>query len=218
MVTADDATGDLLCQPGCSLHRKAKRMTDGLLPAFVDRLLDLGRGSGEIPEIPVADVAGWLTPLVIRLRSLMEQGMPCAPSGAFLAHGYAHLPLPARDGRGIYLRLAHGAAMKPWPVAAASVVLTVSGTVALEMYRRPEDLRAGRPQYARSFGPEQVFAAYPGTLCALQSSTDGMQVLAVTRPEEVSAGTLTFNEYAAVAQRARRALKVLVGAGVGGVR
>lgn len=191
---------------------------DALFPAFIDRLLDQGRDPGDIPEIPVADATGWLLPLATRLLSLMKHGMLGAPSGAFLAHGFAHLPLPAHDGRGFYLRLAYGSVMTTWPIASTSVVLTVAGTLDLEMYQRPEDVHAGRPQYARSFAPEQAFAAHPGTLCALQSSAGGVQVLAVTQPEAVPTGALTFNEHAAVAQRARRALADVVGAGVGGAR
>ncbi|MEU0836040.1 hypothetical protein [Streptomyces sp. NPDC005969] len=191
---------------------------DALLPAFVDRLLDHGRDPGNVPEIPVSDATGWLTPLVARLAGLMEHGMPGAPAGAFLAHGYAHLPLPARDGRGIYLRLSFRSGMTPWPVTATSVVLTVAGSVALEMYQRPEDVAAGRPEYVRTFGPEQVFAAHPGTLCALQSSADCVEVLAVTQREAVPAAMLAFDEYAVVAQRARRALRGLVGASSGGAR
>lgn len=68
---------------------------DALLPAFVDRLLDQGQDPGDIPEIPVADATGWLLPLATRLLSLMEHGMPGAPSGAFVAHGFAHRPTTA---------------------------------------------------------------------------------------------------------------------------
>ncbi|MFI9040881.1 hypothetical protein [Streptomyces sp. NPDC053726] len=188
---------------------------DVTLPLFLGELLSQGREPGDVPKILAADTDGWLAPLISSLASMVN-GMPDAPTGAFLAHGYAHLPLPARDERGIYLRLAFRTGMTPWPVAATSVVLTVAGTVALEMYQRPEDVAAGRPQYARSFGPEQVFAAHPGTLCALQSTADSMQVLAMTQPEAVPTGMLTFNEYSVVALRARRALRCLVNASTGG--
>ncbi|MWA07686.1 hypothetical protein [Streptomyces sp. BA2] len=188
---------------------------DAVLPAFVDRLLDQGRDPGEIPEIPVADATGWLTPLAARLLSLMEHGMPCAPSRAFLAHGFAYLPLPAHDGRGLYLRLAHGSVMTAWPIASTSVVLTLMGTLDLEMYQKPEDVQACNPQYVRSFGPEQVFAAHAGTLCGVKSSPSGAQVLAVRQYEAGPAGPLSLSEHADVAQRALRTLERVLDAGTG---
>lgn len=195
-------------------------MTDAFLPAFVDRLLSQGRDPGDVPEIPVAEATGWLAPLVSGLLSLTEQGIPGTTAGAFLAHGYAHLSLPARDGRGVYLRLASGCgyARTPWPVAATSVVLTVAGSVDLEMYQRPEDLETGCSQYARSVGPEQAFAVHAGTLCALRSAAGGVQVLAVAQPDDDPGGVLIFQEKATVVQRARRILENLAGAGVGGAR
>ncbi|MEV6791227.1 hypothetical protein AB0M87_04320 [Streptomyces sp. NPDC051320] len=166
----------------------------------------------------MSEASGWHTPLATRLLRLMAHDMHGVFYSAFRAHGYTHLPLPARDGRGYYLRLAYGAALTAWPIAETSVVLTITGAVDLEMYQRREDMQAGRPQYARSFGPEQVFAAHPGTLCALRSSAGGMQVLAVRQREAVPTGTLTFHEHAAVAQRARRVLEGVVVAGAGGAR
>ncbi|WP_405914560.1 hypothetical protein [Streptomyces sp. NBC_00728] len=188
------------------------------IPAFVDHLLDQGSTPDGIPEIRVSDATGWLTPLTTQLLNLMDNGMQGAPVGAFLAHGYAHLPLPARDGRGLYLRMAYGTAVIRWPVAFPSVVLTVHGTLDLEMYPCTEDLLAGRPQYARRFGPEEIFAVHPGALCTLQSSADGLQALAVTQPEAKPASALTFAEHGAVAERARRILEGIYGARPVGVR
>ncbi|MGW3633476.1 hypothetical protein ACWD7F_25530 [Streptomyces sp. NPDC005122] len=188
------------------------------IPAFVEQLLDQGSTPDEIPDIPAADTVGWLDPLTAHLLDLMKTGMPGAPAGAFLAHGYAHLPLPARDGPGLYLRMAYGTAVAAWPVLSPSVVLTVDGTVDLEMFQRRQDLMAGIPQYARRFGPEEFFAVHPGTLCTLQSSAGGLQVLAATEPEPAPSGVLTFAEHGAAAQRIRRALEAIRGAHVSGVR
>ena len=187
------------------------------LPAFVDQLLEQGQDPGEVPEIAVTDATGWLAPLITRLLSLVEHGTTDAPSGAFLANGYAHLPIPASDGRGIYLRLANRSVMTPWSVTRTSVILTLAGSVDLDMYLQSEDVKAGRPHYARSFGPEEFMAVHPGTLCALRSSPDGMQILAVKKREHVPM-TLTFNEHAAVVQRARWMLQGIVGVGMGGAR
>ncbi|MGW5736400.1 MULTISPECIES: hypothetical protein [Streptomyces] len=188
---------------------------DSLLPAFVDQLLDQGRDPNAIPEIPVADATGWLTPLAAKLLSLMEKGLTGAPSRAFLAHGFACLPLPALDGRGVYLRLAHGSPMTAWPIASTSVVLTLTGSLDLEMYQGPQDVRTCNPQYVRSFGPGEAFAAHAGTLCQLQSSPTGTQVLAVRQYEAAPAGAMSPFEHADVVQRARRALERVLDAGIG---
>ncbi|MFF3404300.1 hypothetical protein ACFYW6_38400 [Streptomyces sp. NPDC002659] len=175
---------------------------NALLPAFVDRLLDQGRDPGEIPQLPASSATGWLGLLAARILSVPDTGTR-QPADAFLAHSYVHLPFPAPGGRAIYLRLASHSAMEPWPVLTTSVVLTVAGTVTLEMYEEAADSRAGRTQYARSFGPEQVFAVHPGTHCSTQSSPDGVQVLATASTSPRLGTSLTGDEYAAAAQRAR---------------
>lgn len=174
---------------------------DALLPAFVDQLLDHGSDPREVPEIPVSSASRWLGPLATRILGLLDTGMQQRAS-AFLAHGYVYLPLPAPDGRAVYLRVASHSALEPWPVLATSVVLTLAGTVTLEMYQEVDDSMAGRPQYARALGPEQVFSVHPDTLCATQSSPDGVQVLAALLPTPRSGTSLTEDEYAAVAYRA----------------
>ncbi|MER7937914.1 MULTISPECIES: hypothetical protein [unclassified Streptomyces] len=179
---------------------------DGILPAFVDRLLDQGRDPSEIPEIPVSSATGWLGPLAARVLSALSTGTH-EPADAFRAHGYVHLPLPALNGRAVHLRLAAHTAMEPWPVLATSVVLTITGTVALEMYQEAAGSLDGRPQYARSFGPEQMFAVHPGTQCSTQSSPDSVQILATATPTPVVGTPLTADEHAAAVQRARWALE-----------
>ncbi|MGW0844173.1 hypothetical protein ACWD26_29355 [Streptomyces sp. NPDC002787] len=182
---------------------------DDLLPAFVDRLLDQGRDPGEIPKIGVSEVTGWLIPLAGRILAALDTATPEAGVDAFLAHGYAHLPLPGPDGRTVYLRVASHSAMEPWPVKATSVVLTLAGTVALEMYQEITDAMVGFPLYARRFGPEEVFAVHPDTVCATQSSPDGVQVLATASGDPRPGMLLAGDEYAAASQRARRALEGL---------
>ncbi|MEV8568128.1 hypothetical protein AB0436_21545 [Streptomyces sp. NPDC051322] len=173
-----------------------------LLPAFVDQLLEQGRDPGGIPDIPVAAATGWLAPLTSRILSVLDTGT-YRSAGAFLAHGYTYLPVLAKADCGVYLRVAAKSSMSPWPVDAPSVVLVVAGTTAMEMYQEPDDLRGGRPQYARSFGAEQVFAVYPGALCATQSSDDGLQILATNRPPADADEALSGDEFAAAARRAR---------------
>ncbi|MGW1728884.1 hypothetical protein ACWCQK_39220 [Streptomyces sp. NPDC002306] len=179
---------------------------NALLPAFVDQLLDQGRDPVEIPDISVSSAAGWLGPLATRILGVPDFGT-CQAADAFLAHGYVHIPLPAPGGHAVYLRLASHCAMEPWPVRATSVVLTVAGTVALEMYQEAADALAGRPQYARSFGPEHVFAVHPGTQCSTQNSPAGMHLLVAASASPQAGTLLTDDEYAAAAQRARWVLE-----------
>ncbi|MFI5990262.1 hypothetical protein ACIBAC_00210 [Streptomyces sp. NPDC051362] len=188
------------------------------VPAFVDQLLDQGGAPDDIPEISVADATGWHGPLAEQLLDLIEHGTSEAPAGAFLAHGYAHLPLPARDGRGLYLRMAYGSAVTRWPEMPTAVVLTVHGALYLEMYQAAEDVVSEQPQYSRHFGPGEFFAVHPGTVCTLQSSAGGLQVLAVTEPEHVPSGLLSFAEQGAVTQRVHRTLKEICAPRVGGAR
>ncbi|MET8218107.1 hypothetical protein [Streptomyces hirsutus] len=180
---------------------------NALLPAFADQLLKQGRDPSEIPAVSLPDPTDWLAPLATSVLSALTIGTP-RPACVLLAHGCAYLPIPSPDDQVLYLRMAVQSVMTPWPVDAPTVVLTVAGTVALEVYQEPGDMQAGRPQYARSFGAEQVFAVHPGTLCATRSSIDGVQVLATSR---ALAGTdaLAGDEYAALARRARRVLESL---------
>ncbi|MFJ9585329.1 hypothetical protein [Streptomyces acidicola] len=181
---------------------------DALLPAFVDRLLDQGRDPGEIPEIPVSSATGWLGPLAARVLSALGTGAH-EPADGFLAHGHVHLPLSALNGRAVHLRLAAHTGMEPWPVLATSAVLTVAGTVDLEMYQEVADSLRGRPRYARSFGPEQMFAVHPGTQCSTQSSPDSVQVLAAASPTPRVGTPLSGDEYTAAVQRTRWSLEGL---------
>ncbi|MGI5144269.1 hypothetical protein [Streptomyces sp. CA-106110] len=189
---------------------------DALLPSFVDQLLAHGRDPGQIPEISAVATAGWLAALACRLLSALSSGTP-GSADAFLAHGYAYLPVLVADRHAVYLRVTAQSAMTPWLVDTPAVVCTVAGTVALEMYQELSDMQAGRPQYARSFGPEQVFAVHPGTLCATQGSDDGLQVLAAVRPLLDTGERLSGDEYAAAAWRARWVLEELACAPTGGL-
>ncbi|MFD4715334.1 hypothetical protein ACFWN5_37520 [Streptomyces sp. NPDC058430] len=184
------------------------------LPAFVSRLQDQTREPGEVPAIPHSEAERWLQPLAGSLLDWINADCPGAPPEAFLAAGYAHLPLPATDGQGLYLRLSCGSTWCTWPIAATSVVLTLAGAVDFEMYAQPGDARSSSPQYARSFGPEEAFAAHVGTLCALRSRCYTMQVLATKRPEPVPADgprTLHHEDRVVFTKRAHRELELLVG-------
>ncbi|GAA3825239.1 hypothetical protein [Streptomyces chiangmaiensis] len=187
---------------------------EALLPSFVDQLLEHGQDPGEIPEISAIGRTGWLTALASRVVSVLSSETH-GSADAFLAHGYAYLPVSVPDRHAVYLRVAAQSAMTPWLVDSPAVVLTAAGTVALEMYQEPSDMQAGRPQYARSFGPEQVFAVHSGTLCATQSSDDGLQVLAAHATLDTGE-RLSGDEYAAAAWRARWVLEELASAPVGG--
>lgn len=178
---------------------------NALLPAFVDQLLKQGREPAEIPAISAQAATCWLAPLVTRILGALSTDRP-RPAIAFLAHGHFYLPLPSPDDHALYLRMAAQSVMTPWSVDAPTVVLTVAGTVNLEVYQEPGDMRAGNPQYARSFATEQVFAVHQGTLCATQSSINAVQVLA-TSGALACADELSSEEYAAAARRARRALE-----------
>jgi hypothetical protein len=178
---------------------------NSLLPAFAEPLLNQGRDPAEIPALASPPPAGWLAPLATRLLSALNAGRP---TYSCLAHGYTYLRIPNLDPHVLYLRMAAQSVMTPWPVEAPAVVLTVAGTVELEVYQEPEDMQAGRPQYARSFGPEQVFAVHPGALCATRSSIDGMQVVAASHAI-ADADLLVGDEHAGVVQRVRMTLESL---------
>ncbi|MEU0787787.1 hypothetical protein ABZ341_40435 [Streptomyces sp. NPDC006173] len=108
--------------------------------------------------------------------------------------------------------------MTRWPDTPTAVVLAVHGSLHLEMYQDAEDLVSGHPQYARHFAVGEFFAVHPGTACTLKSSAGGLQVLAVTEPEPVPSGLLSFAEHGAVTQRVHRTLKEICAARVGGAR
>ncbi|MFF3747515.1 hypothetical protein [Streptomyces kronopolitis] len=182
-------------------------MNDVLLPSFVGQLLEHGRDPGEVPEIPARAATGWLVPLAVRVLSVLG---PHVQERAFLAHGYAHLPLPSGDDRATYLRIATHCAMTPWSLPTTAVVLTITGTTSLKMYQDPADQTADRPQYLREFGPEQVFAIHPGTLGATQSSPAGLHVLASRRCAAGRGSPITSHARAATVRRARRKLEDLV--------
>jgi hypothetical protein len=184
-----------------------------LLPAFVNQLLEHRQGPREIPEIPIGSATGWLGPLASATVRVLDTGSYRAP-GAFFAHGYAHLPLPAPGGHFVHLRLWDHTGMAAWPVSVTSVVLTVTGTLELEMYRDAAAARATRPQYARSFGAEQVFTVHEGTLCTTEASPDALQVL-ITQALEADGVPLTGGQYRAAA---RSAWSMLEGAARGGDR
>jgi len=192
------------------------RLVDVLLPSFVDQLLEHGRSPAEIPEISAAGSARWVTALASGALSVLSSGTQGLADDAFLAHGYAYLRVSAPDRHAVYLRVTAQSVMTPWLVDSPAVVLTIAGTVALEMYQELSDMQAGRPQYARSFGPEQGFAVHPGTLCATQGSDDGLQLLAAVRPLLDTGERLSGDEYAAAAWRARWVLEELASVRAGG--
>ncbi|MFF7130451.1 hypothetical protein [Streptomyces sp. NPDC008240] len=189
-------------------------LVDALLPDFVGQLLAQGRDPSQIPSVPVAATTGWLAPLASRIVHVLDTGT-CSSAGAYLAHGYAYLPLVVPDDHTVYVRVSHTRGMTPWPVNALSVVLTLAGATQLEMYQKPDDVRAGRPQYVRRFGAEQVFAVHPGALCATQGTVYTVQVLATTEPPAKREEVLSGDAYAAFARRARRRLEALCLAGAG---
>ncbi|MGV4891564.1 hypothetical protein ACSR0Z_34260 [Streptomyces viridosporus] len=122
--------------------------------------------------------------MATRILSALAIGRPAC---AFLAHGYAYLPVPSVNDHALYLRMAAQSVMTPWPVDAPSVVLTIAGTVDLEVYQEPGDMQAGRPQYARSFGtdlePAVVTLEGPGSTYTLG---DAMVHQAVMEPDTVT--------------------------------
>lgn len=190
-----------------------RRIEGSLLPAFVTQLLQDGKGPGEIPEVPIGSATGWLGPLASAMLRVLDTGSYRAPD-AFFAHGYAHLPIPAPAGHFVGLRLWDHTGTAAWPVSVTSVVLTVTGTLELEMYPDAAAARAARPQYARSFGAEEIFAVHEGTLCTTEASPDALQVL-ITPAPEAGGVPLTGGQYRTAARSARSKLE---GAARGGDR
>ncbi|MGD6750359.1 hypothetical protein [Streptomyces sp. BH105] len=180
------------------------------LPPFVDPLLDQGPDARDVTDITF-DNRDWLKPLVSGvLGCLVNADTVKAAEQSFRAHGYAHLALcTSAEGPYLYLRLAPDGQMAPWTVENVTVVLTLAGTVAVEMYRSEELLKEG-PDYARSFGVGQVFCAHPEVQCATQSSHDGMQLAVSRTPAGSDAHALSLNEYLKLEQSARWRLEELL--------
>ncbi|CAM5475409.1 hypothetical protein SCANM63S_01771 [Streptomyces canarius] len=187
---------------------------DDVLPSFVGQLLRQGRGPSRIPEIVVSAAAEWLQPLASRVLPLLDTGTYRA-AGAFLAHGFAYLPLQTPDAYTIYLRVSDTRAIARWNVHVPTTVLTVAGATALEMYLNPEDAQSGRPQYARTFGAGEFFAAHPGALYATRTTGSTVQVLATTKPVIDRDGPLYGEAYSGFARQARRYLEQASRAQVG---
>lgn len=186
-----------------------------ILPAFVHLLLGQSTAPGEIPAIDPSHVVGWRATLVARVLTVFDTGSYRA-EGSFLAHGYAHLPVPLAEGPAVYLRLATQCGTVPWPVPATSVVLTIAGSLKLEMYQEVAGSPAQQPSYTRVFRPEEAFAVHAGTLCATRSSVDALQLLAVAPPADPEGSALTRDEYTKVTRRARGILDGVSLAAAGG--
>ncbi|MGV9567837.1 hypothetical protein [Streptomyces sp. NPDC003480] len=188
---------------------------EAVLPGFVGRLLAQSRDPSHIPDITVLAASDWLSPLASRVLHLLDTGTYRA-TGSFLAHGYAYLPLKTPEECTVYLRVSDTRALTFWPVHAPTAVLNMAGTTVMEMYREPDDEQEGRPQYARTLGTGEFFAAHPGALCATGGTVSTVQVLATSEPVTDREGLLSGEAYAAFAQRGRRYLeqasRTLVGA------
>ncbi|MFE9559041.1 hypothetical protein ACFYOD_37045 [Streptomyces sp. NPDC006703] len=180
---------------------------EALYPDFIDRLLSQGRDPHDIPVITAGATTDWLTRFAPTLLALLDQSSMVGPPGPYLAQHHVHLPLRTGDGPSLVLRVASSSAMAAWPVTTPTVVLTLAGTVELEMYRQQEDMEAGRPQYTRRFGPWEVFAAHPGTLCALQSSTGAVHILATGHRPGVPGERLPVTDADDAVARARAVLE-----------
>ncbi|MEU9015078.1 hypothetical protein AB0D12_36185 [Streptomyces sp. NPDC048479] len=98
-------------------------------------------------------------------------------SSAADGHTYLQVEGPTSDGLTLYARLAGRGHAGPRPMLDTAVVLTLAGSIELEAYRHQQDVDSRSPQYVRSFPPETAFAAHAGTLCTLQSSADGVQLI-----------------------------------------
>ncbi|MFF4256681.1 hypothetical protein ACFY1L_36395 [Streptomyces sp. NPDC001663] len=188
-----------------------------VLPAFVLQLLDQSKDPAEIPQIDPSHAEGWLGMLASRILSVSDTGTYRA-EGSFLAHGYAHLPVELPDGPLTYLRVTTQSGLVPWPVLATSVVLTLSGSMELEMYQEEAESLAQWPRYERVFGPEAGFAVHAGTRCATRSSADALHLLAVALPAKLGGSPLTPDEYSRAAHRAREVLEGVSLAGTAGRR
>ncbi|MFI5799057.1 hypothetical protein [Streptomyces sp. NPDC051677] len=189
-----------------------------ILPDFVNQLLDQSQDPAEIPKIGPSAAIGWLAPLASRILSVFDTGSYRA-DGSFLAHSYVHLPLSLPEGPTAYLRMTAKSGMEPWPVLATSVVLTIAGSLELEMYQEAADSLAQQPHYARTCGPEEVFAVHADTLCATRSSAHALHLLAIAPSAKPGGSPLNPDEYTRGAHRAREILEsVSLNATAGGRR
>ncbi|OQR63369.1 hypothetical protein B6E66_13525 [Streptomyces maremycinicus] len=176
-----------------------------ILPAFVHALLDQSQDCAQVPKVEPSAAVGWLAPLASRLVSVFNTGSRA--DGSFLAHGYVHLPLVLPDGPAAYLRVSVDPGMEPWPVYTNSVVLTITGSLELEMYQEVADSLAQQPCYARTYGPQEVFAAHAGTLCATRSTAGALHLVAMAPAATPGGSPLTPDEYTRAAHGAREILE-----------
>ncbi|MGW0576488.1 hypothetical protein ACWD25_11065 [Streptomyces sp. NPDC002920] len=177
-----------------------------VLPAFVQQLLDQSKDPSEMPQIDLSHTEGWLGMFASRILSVLNTGTYRA-DGSFLAHGYAHLPVELPDGATTYLRVPAQSGLEPWPVFATSVVLTIAGSLELEMYQEVADSLAQEPHYTRVFGPEEVFAVHAETLCATRSSANALHLLVIAPRANPGGSPLTPDEYSSSAHQARKVLE-----------
>ncbi|MGW3627811.1 hypothetical protein [Streptomyces sp. NPDC000880] len=116
--------------------------------------------------------------------SVLDGPIPDGPAESFVADGHTYLQVkgPNADGLTTYVRLAGRGHAVPRPLPDTAVLLTLAGNVELEVFRHQQDVEGRSPQYVRSFPPESVFAGHAGTLCRMQSSTDGVQLIVTDGP------------------------------------
>lgn len=159
------------------------------LPPIALALLDQGPDPTDLPDLAACGARRhWAYPMAEHLRGQIAAAGSGRGTG-FQANGHLYLLTGTPEngtagGLTTFLQLSGPGHAAPRQLAGTVVVITLSGSVDLAVYRHQQDIDSQQPHYARTFGPQSIFACHQGTLCCLQSSQDSMQVV-VTRDRPV---------------------------------
>jgi len=181
------------------------------LPQLVSSLLGQSTDPRDIPSLPDLTAGGWCAPLIAQVLELLATADPDTGAAAsFTGDGHTHLLL--RDGLPgeptAYLRLPAGNYRGPRSNADTVVMLTLTGTFTLRLYRHQEDVDNFQPQYVRAFEPESMFACHAGIVSATESSADGIQLVLARRRLTAAGDPLAADGYLATVKDAQAVLRV----------
>ncbi|MFE3505324.1 hypothetical protein ACFXPX_36645 [Kitasatospora sp. NPDC059146] len=153
--------------------------TELLLPPATELLTQDPAGIA-VPERLITD--GWLTPATGQLLHLLDHTAPHTPALAAGSHttpGHTLLLLAdaAKGQPALYLRLPDGTPTPPRPADHTSVLLPLTGTLDLALFRHPGDVDQRRPQYLRTLNPGQLAVLHAGATVELTGPADGVQLV-----------------------------------------
>ncbi|MFF3730715.1 hypothetical protein ACFYXM_10455 [Streptomyces sp. NPDC002476] len=153
-------------------------MTRLALLAPVTALLDQSSAPSDVPDSPDILHGGWLPHAARQALTLITGAHAAHAEASFTGNGHTYLLLHHDDDVALYLRTHAEGTPAPAEATEKTVTLTLAGTHYLECFRHRGDVEADHPWYLRAFPPESVYACHPGTLRAVETSPDGVQLVA----------------------------------------